>query len=164
MSLGTLERNNTVDSFLVVDKIGIIKWSLENETRKIGNFVCHKATTTFRGRDFIAWYTYDIPFSVGPWKFNGLPGLILDVYDTDFKYQFTASKIIIPCVDAKFDSIPNRVSVSLEEFIKLDDINRERRRKQLYKSYQALMPRGAEITTLKVDKNRIEKVFEFEKQ
>jgi GLPGLI family protein len=65
-------------------------WKLQKETKKIGNFDCHKATTKFRGREYTAWYTNEIPVPYGPWKLQGLPGLILEAYDTekDIYYYF----------------------------------------------------------------------------
>lgn len=65
-------------------------WKLQKETKKIGGFNCHKATTKFRGRGYTAWYTNEIPLPYGPWKLQGLPGLILEAYDTnqDIYYYF----------------------------------------------------------------------------
>jgi len=58
-----------------------INWKIEKETKKIGNFTCQKASANFRGRNYIVWFTFDIPVKFGPWKLNGLPGLILEAYD-----------------------------------------------------------------------------------
>jgi len=52
-------------------------------------YLCHKATTRFRGRDYIAWYTEEIPFPYGPFKFGGLPGLIACIYDTQREHIYT---------------------------------------------------------------------------
>jgi GLPGLI family protein len=71
-------------------------WVLINETKKIGAFNCLKATCHFRGRDYIAWYTLEIPVSYGPWKFQGLPGLILEVYTPNQEIYFSAKKILYP--------------------------------------------------------------------
>jgi GLPGLI family protein len=71
-------------------------WALINETKKVGNFNCLKATCHFRGRDYIAWYTLEIPVSHGPWKFQGLPGLILEVYTPNQEIYFSAKKILFP--------------------------------------------------------------------
>jgi len=70
------------------EKMPVQHWQLHNESITIAGRLCRKATCRFRGRDFVAWYTPDIPHSNGPWKFGGLPGLILKVYDTDNLYVF----------------------------------------------------------------------------
>lgn len=54
-----------------------IRWNILDETKKIHNYTCQKAETTFRGRNYEAWFTTDIPIPDGPWKFRGLPGLIV---------------------------------------------------------------------------------------
>jgi GLPGLI family protein len=64
-----------------------MNWKIEKETKKIGSLLCKKATTTFRGRTYTAWFAPDIALPYGPWKLNGLPGLIVEAYDTD-KYVF----------------------------------------------------------------------------
>jgi len=66
------------------------EWKLTNETQTIIGYKCQKATCRFRGRDFIAWFAPSIPVKRGPWKFSGLPGLILKVQDKDGLYTFKA--------------------------------------------------------------------------
>jgi len=66
------------------------EWKLTNETQTIIEYKCQKATCCFRGRDFIAWFAPSIPVKRGPWKFGGLPGLILKVQDKDGLYIFEA--------------------------------------------------------------------------
>ena len=79
-----------------------IQWVLEDETKQIGQYNCQKATTSYGGRKWIAWFTSDIPLSDGPYKFSGLPGLILRVSDTQnqFMFEFQGlyhnSKTIVP--------------------------------------------------------------------
>lgn len=69
-------------------------WKIESEKKKIGNYNVQKATTNFGGRNWIAWFTPELPFNFGPHKFYGLPGLILEVYDTNdnFKFSFKGNK------------------------------------------------------------------------
>ena len=66
------------------------QWTLSEETQTILEHQCQKATCHWRGRDFVAWFATDIPIRRGPWKFGGLPGLILKLYDTDRLYTFEA--------------------------------------------------------------------------
>ncbi|MEO6547463.1 MAG: GLPGLI family protein [Ferruginibacter sp.] len=80
--------------FYVADTLHNMKWQLTSETKKILNEQCFSATSTFRGRSYIAYYTPGITNSDGPWKFGGLPGLILEVKSDDNLFQFVASKIV----------------------------------------------------------------------
>ncbi|NHN26579.1 GLPGLI family protein [Flavobacterium jejuense] len=80
----------------ISEKKPLIKWNFNKETKKIGVYTCHKASATFRGRDYIVWYTTEIPIPYGPWKFNGLPGLVLEAYDTDFYIYFFFKNIQYP--------------------------------------------------------------------
>lgn len=65
------------------DQIVPIQWQLTNQQRTISGIPCQEAIGNFRGRTYHAWFTYTIPISDGPWKLNGLPGLILEVYDDE---------------------------------------------------------------------------------
>jgi GLPGLI family protein len=69
------------------------KWNITTEKKKIGSLECYAATCDFRGRKYTAWYAPDIPTQNGPWKLNGLPGLIIEAYDTYKEVYFTAKKI-----------------------------------------------------------------------
>lgn len=69
------------------------EWSLHPEVQTILGYRCQRATCHWRGRDFEAWFTSDIPVKQGPWRFNGLPGLILKVYDTEHFYTFEAVSV-----------------------------------------------------------------------
>ena len=64
-------------------------WELSEETDEIMGHECHKATAKWRGRDWTAWYS-DIPIDAGPWKFQGLPGLILKLEDSTGQHYFEA--------------------------------------------------------------------------
>lgn len=64
-------------------------WIQTGHTKNILGYSCHSASCRFRGRDYVAWYTTEIDLPEGPWKFGGLPGLIVEVYDTKHHYHFT---------------------------------------------------------------------------
>lgn len=70
-----------------------IQWKLGEETQVICGYKCNKATASFRGRNWIAWYSEKIPLNNGPWKFGNLPGLILKIEDDDHEHIFEAISI-----------------------------------------------------------------------
>ena len=79
--------------FKYQEKVPAIEWSIEDSLKTIGEYTAQKATCRFRGRDYVAWFTTEIPLPYGPWKFQGLPGLILSVYDTENYFRFDVADI-----------------------------------------------------------------------
>lgn len=74
----------------------VIKWELVDEQKKILSYTCQKAIGTFRGRTYEAWFTPKIPIQEGPYKFTGLPGLILEISDFKKDYVFSCIGIEKP--------------------------------------------------------------------
>lgn len=77
----------THTTFMVWDKYKVkqdveLKWKLSNEFSNVLHYDVQKATTEFGGRKWTAWFTKDIPIQDGPYKFKGLPGLILKIEDS----------------------------------------------------------------------------------
>lgn len=66
------------------------QWQMIEETDTILGYVCQKACLTYAGRDYTAWFTTEIPINDGPWKFWGLPGLILKVVDKEEQFEWVA--------------------------------------------------------------------------
>ncbi|TYA74737.1 GLPGLI family protein [Seonamhaeicola marinus] len=105
--------------FLVKDELETHDWTLENETKHIGDYTCHKATKKrmipivesrisfneaidreeeeqepeMKEVTVTAWYTMQIPVNSGPGRFHGLPGLILEVNDGE--ETIVCSKIVL---------------------------------------------------------------------
>lgn len=75
------------------EEIPNMKWVLGNDEKEILGYQCKNATTTFRGREYEAWYTTAIPIPDGPWKFSGLPGLILQITDSKENINIEAYSI-----------------------------------------------------------------------
>lgn len=65
-----------------------IDWKISNEKEKILGYTTQKATANFAGREWTAWFTTEFPISDGPYKFQGLPGLILRIYDKTNTHSF----------------------------------------------------------------------------
>jgi len=77
-----------MDIYSYTESSNEIQWHILPDTDTVLTYLCQKAITTFRGRNYEAWFAPDIPINEGPWKFCGLPGLILKVYDTRQHYVF----------------------------------------------------------------------------
>ena len=69
------------------------EWKLTADTLTLLGYRCTRATTQFKGRQWTAWFTPDIPVSEGPWKLCGLPGMILKAEDAEGHYRFAANGI-----------------------------------------------------------------------
>jgi GLPGLI family protein len=89
-------KNNTLaytlqivlDNFYYEQELDLFDWKLQEEIKTINGYEAQKATTTYSGRDYTAWFSSEIPISDGPFKFNGLPGLILEISDSENHYSF----------------------------------------------------------------------------
>lgn len=95
-----IQSNNNIQYF---ERIGmtllfykepiITNWKLINEQKVINSFNCKKAEINYKGRNWIAWYSTEIPIPYGPYKFTGLPGLIVKISDKtgDYDYELVKS-------------------------------------------------------------------------
>lgn len=63
-------------------------WELTDSTTTVLGYECKGAKCNFRGREWTVYYSEDIPIMDGPWKFNGLPGLIMKASDKNSQYNF----------------------------------------------------------------------------
>ncbi|MDI9365123.1 MAG: GLPGLI family protein [Flavobacterium sp.] len=81
------------NNFIITERTEKISWTIVNESKKIIGYSCQKATCHFKGRDYIAWFTNSIPQSLGPWKLNGLPGLILEASDLKRQVVFMCKSV-----------------------------------------------------------------------
>ncbi|MDN3695390.1 GLPGLI family protein [Chryseobacterium tructae] len=65
-----------------------VKWNISSSIEKQNGYSAQKAEANFGGRIWTAWFTKDIPLSDGPYKFSGLPGLIVKLEDDKGDYKF----------------------------------------------------------------------------
>ena len=84
--------DNNFKTFKYVENMERPSWKMLEGDTVVCEYPCQKAETLFRGRTWTAWFTPEIPISEGPWKLNGLPGLILQASDAtgSFTFQCTA--------------------------------------------------------------------------
>lgn len=90
------------------------EWKILSDKQKIGEYNAQKATTNFGGREWIAWFSTDIPFQDGPYKFYGLPGLIVKIEDTTGSHIMTLignKKVEAPAATEKELEMPQNMRV-----------------------------------------------------
>ena len=90
--------NLMANSYSVEGPMPVINWKITDDTATFGGLHCQKATGHFKGRDYIAWFCPDLPVHTGPWKLNGLPGVIVDARDAknEVVFQFNGVEKAIP--------------------------------------------------------------------
>ncbi len=90
------------------------EWKILSDKQKIGEYNTQKATTSFGGREWVAWFSTDIPFQDGPYKFYGLPGLIVKIEDTTGSHIMTLvgnKKIAEVSASDKEPELPQNIRV-----------------------------------------------------
>lgn len=83
-------------NYVMPEPVEKTAWKIETETKKIGNYLCQKATAFSRGRLYTVWFCNDIPYAFGPWKLTGLPGLIMEAADSRGQVMFQFNRIEFP--------------------------------------------------------------------
>jgi len=81
-----------INDVFVYDTENKMDWNLGKETKKFENYTLQKATSSFGGRQWIAWFCKEIDIPEGPYKFRGLPGMIFQIYDDKNNFEFTLVK------------------------------------------------------------------------
>ncbi len=83
-------KERVISNYLVEETAPKINWKINKDTASFSGVKCQKATAYFKGRNWIAWFAPELPFQSGPWKLNGLPGLIVEAHDekNEVKFQF----------------------------------------------------------------------------
>lgn len=151
--------------YLVTEALPKLDWDLSHpDTLKIGTYMCNKATTSFRGRNYIAWYTNDIPITFGPWKFHGLPGLILDMYDQTHKYEWIVTKITKKTINEKIlNQDKHDVNIGLKAFVALREEVFNKKMNNLKNNLKSRQGRGTTVGFTDHSKRQgRELIFEWE--
>lgn len=96
-----------IPNYQYSERIPVQNWSIVSDTLTVCGYMCQKAMCSFRGRNYTAWFTPDIPVNNGTWKFGGLPGLILKVYGETQQYTFECIRI---------ENTPNKYSIMIYDY------------------------------------------------
>ena len=135
-----------INSFYTKEKLPQINWQIKSETKKLLEFDCFKATAQFRGREYEAWFTNQVPVNAGPWKFTGLPGLILELKSVDDQVSFSATRVTIPSPKTPPPFLlDNNVSlITFESYFRLPKVSAreyETRQKKFLESMPGYVPK-----------------------
>lgn len=95
-----------------------LNWKISSETTKIGEYKVQKAETEFGGRKWTAWFTTDLPYQDGPYKFSGLPGLVVKAEDADGDYSFDLMKNYKIADFPEMTTFGNVVKVKRTDYVK----------------------------------------------
>lgn len=114
------------DTYELKEDQPIFDWKILSDKKTLNNVICQKATLKFKGRQWEAWFSTELPYSEGPYMFNGLPGLIISMYDTNKNYIFNFSGLSKDYLDIykdreQFKSI--KVNKSQFDKIRIDYYN-----------------------------------------
>jgi GLPGLI family protein len=107
LNTNTLINEINADGFLVKKNEFVVKdsismnWEVKNESKLIGEYMCHKATTTKKvqktDREVIetitAWFCPALPYAFGPSKYAGLPGLILELQEKNIVFVIKSLRL-----------------------------------------------------------------------
>lgn len=122
---------NTIDDYvignIIIKKKIQVDWKLHNETKKIQDFVCYKATAVIEiinsvgvfKSNVVAWYCPKIPVSFGPKGYGDLPGLILELQEKNI--TFGAKKITLNSTNVLIEKPAKYKIVSEIEYEKMVD-------------------------------------------
>lgn len=161
------QSKNSKQTTVAIDSLPTLNWELSpNKTKEINTFTCFEATTTFRGTKIVAYYAPEIPAGFGPFKFKGLPGLILEAYNegSGLKYHWKAIKIISPFnkkINLKFSSeMYDSPVITYRSIVEKFDS----KLKKMDQTMKTRMSRGGSITLNKTERVSIEKIYEWEEE
>ncbi len=80
------------DLYHYAEKINF-DWKITSEKKTIKGYQCYKATVDYAGRSWTAWFASEISVPFGPYKFKGLPGLIVSIHDSTNSYKFEVDEL-----------------------------------------------------------------------
>ncbi len=147
--------NEQFMAVIVTENMPTYNWKLEKDTISIGGYLCNKATLEFRGRFYNVWYTTEVPTQFGPWKFYGLPGLMVKVETYDKSILFRLSKLEFLEGQALTPPTLGK-SITFKEYVNY----KEKVIDDFVEKIKSKLPRGATIQVNKTETTSIEKNYD----
>jgi GLPGLI family protein len=138
--------------FTIKDSINNFKWNITDKEKKILEYNCKMAIGNFRGRTFLVWFTSELP-SGGPWKLDGLPGLILKADTEDGYYSVEAASIRITN-NLEQETIINNPFVNESLYLSWEEFKQKYKEKAIKVSKYRTDDSNVLIHTPKIKKER----------
>ena len=104
--------------YLLKDDNYMTSWNITENYKEILGYKCQEAIGHYRGRDYLLYFTTAIPIQNGPRKFDGLPGLVLEVTSKDGAIHYKAIQIkkSNKVIENSFDKL-NLQYISWNQFV-----------------------------------------------
>jgi GLPGLI family protein len=107
------------DNYQYNQNLSAIQWKLHKEYKEHLGYNCQKATCTYSGRNYIAWFAEGIPVQDGPYVFTGLPGLIMEIEDEKNYFSYSLIAIGQRSEALKDLTYQNTISLSKKDYFRL---------------------------------------------
>lgn len=160
----TIIIKNYIDEnyYFIEDILPKTEWNINyTETKNILGYECNKATTFFRGSKITAYFTKKIKTNTGPYKFGGLNGLILEVFENDNTIN-SWKAIKLENLKQKSISLPqinkSEKTITLKEFLALNQKKIDEDFEEILKK----LPKEVVVNRNKIERTGIEKKYEWE--
>ncbi|MFY1046684.1 GLPGLI family protein [Chryseobacterium sp. GP-SGM7] len=148
--------------FFIYDNVLKPEWKIdETQTKMVAGYNCTKATSTFRGSKITAFFAKDLPYSTGPFKFYGLPGLILDIRVDNMDHEIWKAEFIniddqtIITYKPKF---LNKEKISLKDYVE----TKEAHMNKIFKKVSDALPSSNNINITNNQRFTVEQKYEWE--
>lgn len=107
------------DNYQIIEPPFSNNWKLLNNPTNIAGLVCNVAQLNFHGRKYTAYFTSSIPVQDGPYKFAGLPGLILHIEDSKNEVLFSFKNILKVSYPVSFISRSEPITINTQKLYEL---------------------------------------------
>lgn len=168
------KKNNIINNYDFIgnkrvqylDTTNSINWEIKNESKIINKYKCTKAVCSFRGRNYIAWFSTEFPLINGPWKFHGLPGLIFQISDETGAYDWVVDKIKFVSTISTLQFDPKIEKLRFKDYVNQTEENYQKEsQEKLDILFSKLSLKNANVKTKKIAFQRgRELVYDWEKK
>lgn len=148
--------------FFIYDSVPQPMWNIEeNSTKTVAGYKCIKATGIFRGSKITAYFSKDLPYSAGPFKFYGLPGLILDIRVDNMDHEIWKAESVDINDNTAIAYKPqflNKEKISLKDYVDV----KEAHMNKIFKKLSDALPPSNNIKVTTNQRFTVEQKYEWE--